>query len=119
MANPREDTWGFNTADKDSLLNLINLGGGEDFDPNLFNFDQSIIVRTPAGGIPAATATDTQLAMGSAECTRVGSEGAVITGDTLTIYNMVNLAIGGDLYAKANRVGDRYIVDVAQCPASS
>jgi hypothetical protein len=39
----------------------------------------------------------------------------VVASGTVTIKNIVNRAIAGNVVVKASRVGDIYVVDVASC----
>lgn len=73
----------------------------------------AVLAKTPMGGIPAATGAG-PYTWGSASCTRVGTDGVVASG-TVTIKNIVNRAIAGNVVVKASRVGDIYVVDVASC----
>lgn len=73
----------------------------------------AVLAKTPMGGIPAATGAG-PYTWGSASCTRVGTDG-VVGSTTVTIKNIVNRAIAGNVVVKASRVGNVYVVDVASC----
>jgi hypothetical protein len=72
-----------------------------------------ILVKTPVGGIPAATGTG-PYTFGSATCTIVGGDGVVGAG-TVTVKNIVNEAVAGNVMGKASKVGTIYVIDVASC----
>lgn len=75
--------------------------------------DNAILAKTPGGGIPAASGSG-PYTFGSASCTPVNSDGTVGSG-SVTVKNIVDQAIAGNVVIKAERVGSIYIVDVASC----
>lgn len=75
--------------------------------------DNAILAKTPGGGIPAASGSG-PYTFGSASCTRVNSDGTVGSA-SVTVKNIVDQAIAGNVVIKAERVGSIYIVDVASC----
>jgi hypothetical protein len=72
-----------------------------------------ILFKTPVGGIPAATGSG-PYTFGSASCTPVNDDGTVGSG-SVTIRNIVNQAIAGNVVGKASLLGSIYVVDVASC----
>lgn len=72
-----------------------------------------ILVKTPGGGIPAASGSG-PYTFGSAACTPVGDDGVVGSG-TITVKNIVNQAIAANVIGKAEKVGSIYVIDVASC----
>ena len=74
---------------------------------------ESILIKTPAGGIPAATGSG-PYTWGSATC-KVVTDAGVVTAADVVIKNIVNKAIAANVQGKADPVGSIYIVDVASC----
>lgn len=91
-------------TDERLLPVVLNVGG---------NGDNCILVKTPGGGIAAATGSG-PYTWGSATCTLVDAAGTVGSG-TQVVKNIVNQAIAANVVGKAERFGSIYIIDVASC----
>lgn len=74
---------------------------------------ESILIKTPVGGIPAATGSG-PYTWGSATC-KVVTDAGVVTAADLVIKNIVNKAIAANVQGKADPVGSIYVIDVASC----
>lgn len=110
-----ENTYGFEKQDAQALLRHIG-GGDEEYPEGRVrggSGTQDRLFKTPGGGIPAATGTG-PYTFGSAACTPVNADGTVGSG-TVTIKNIVNVAIAASVVIKAAKVGDIWVVDVASC----
>lgn len=76
---------------------------------------QDVLIKTPVGGIPAATGSG-PYTWGSAVCTIVNDDGTV-SANTMTVKNIVNVPIAANVVGKASRSGSIWVIDVASCGA--
>lgn len=115
MPSRDEQVFGFNAADADELIQLIGSKDETHLEGRVRGGGglQSILIKTPGGGIAAATGTG-PYTFGSATCTVVGDDGVVGTA-TVMVRNIVNDAVAGNVIGKASKVGDIWVIDVASC----
>jgi hypothetical protein len=113
-----ESTYGFNKADAAALLEKIEMRD-ELSQPTRrrgrAGSGGCILIKTPGGGIAACTGTG-PYTFGSATCTIVSDAGVVGT-DTVTVKNIVSVAIPANVIGKAEKVGSIWVIDVASCGA--
>lgn len=81
----------------------------------------AILAVTPTGGIAAMTDTTFPLAFTSATCFRVDPDTGEYFDPTeeVIIYNMVSVAIAGEVLIQAKKIGTRWFVDVDNCASST
>lgn len=112
-----QNTYGFEKQDAQALLRHVG-GGDEEYQEGRVrggSGTQDRLFKTPGGGIPAATGTG-PYTFGSADCTPVNADGTMGSG-TVTITNIVDVAIAANVPIKAAKVGSLWVVDVAGCGA--
>ena len=112
-----EHTYGFSKTDAGDLVQLIGGGEGEYREGRVRGTGGAIsrLFQTSGGGIAAASGSG-PYTFATASCAIVGTDGVVST-NTATVTNIVDQAIAGSVVIKATRVGDLWVVDVANCGA--
>lgn len=110
----------------EKLLRMTANGGGRYrpsavVGPSPSSDDGNILAVTPAAGIAAMTDTTFPLTFPFATCYRVDPD----TGDyfdppeEVVVFNMVTVAIAGQVLIQAKSIGSRYFVDVDNCSGAT
>lgn len=82
--------------------------------PVLLDRNAGVLIKTPGGGIGAASGSG-PYTFASASCSLVEPSSGAVSSNSMLIYNIVDDTIAASVVGKAALSGDRFIIDVASC----